>query len=411
VSTRPLIAFVGPSISRAEAERLCPGLDLRPPARRDDLYREREKGAWGFLVIDGVFMQEDAVSPREVVDVLADGALVVGAASMGALRAADCWPAGARGVGLIYRLYRRGVLESDEDVAVAVGTDGTDAAVSLPLVNVRYAVARAVRQRMLDRPTARQIVSAAAAIYYPERSWREVLRRAGPLPPALADFLTPLDLKRQDAERALACAGQLLGDADRLARQHARRGDAPFSRSEATRERGYDATAGMDPAHLRARLAEWLIGSGRLVRHLPAALPSPEAPMDLDALARSVWQGLEQSRRLDAELMRLHAVTRAARAADDADLAPRLRDLRLAQDEIARNHGVGSWDRLVVSPRGRQFAGPIAEARERLARAKRMRDVWFEASPRTAAGDGAPRSAPNAWARVRALLHRRPSRA
>ena len=264
---------------------------------------------------------------------------------------------------------------------------------------------------MLDRPTARQIVSAAAAIYYPERSWRAVLRGAGPLPSALVDFLTPLDLKRQDAERALACAKQLLGDADRLARQHGRRGDAPFTRSEATRERGYDATGGMDPAHLRARLAEWLIGSGRLVRHLPAALPPPEAPVDLDALARSVWQGLEQSRRLDAELMRLHAVTRAARAADDADLAPRPCDLRLAQDEIATNHGVGSWNRLVVSPRGRQFAGPIAEARERLARAKRMRDVWFEASSRTAAGDGAPPSAPNAWAKVRALLHRRHSQA
>src|SRR5688572_24185459 len=98
----PLIAFVGSTISRAEAGRLCPGLDLRPPARRDDLYRAREGGAWGFLLIDGVFMQDDAVSPREVVDVLDDGALVVGAASMGALRAADCWPAGARGIGLIY---------------------------------------------------------------------------------------------------------------------------------------------------------------------------------------------------------------------------------------------------------------------------------------------------------------------
>ena len=63
MSTRPLVAFVGPSISRAEAERLCPGLDLRPPARRDDLYREREKGAWGFLVIDGVFMQETRRPP------------------------------------------------------------------------------------------------------------------------------------------------------------------------------------------------------------------------------------------------------------------------------------------------------------------------------------------------------------
>src|SRR5207302_4243399 len=53
---RPMIAFVGPSISRAEAERVCPGLDLRPPIRRNDLYHERELGAWGFLIIDGVFM-------------------------------------------------------------------------------------------------------------------------------------------------------------------------------------------------------------------------------------------------------------------------------------------------------------------------------------------------------------------
>ena len=154
---------------------------MRPPARRDDLYRAREQGAWGFLVIDGVFMQDDAVSPREVVDVLEDGALVLGAASLGALRAADCWPAGARGIGLIYRLYRRGVLESDEDVAVAVSADGSDAAVSLPLVNVRYAMARAVRSGALDRPTARQIVSAAASIYYPERTWRQVWRRVAPL--------------------------------------------------------------------------------------------------------------------------------------------------------------------------------------------------------------------------------------
>jgi len=186
-----MIAFVGPSISRAEAERLCPGLDLRPPVRRDDLYREREEGAWGFLIIDGVFMQEDAVSPREVVDVLEDGALVIGASSMGALRAADCWPAGAKGVGLIYRLYRMGVLESDEDVAVAVSGDGSDAAVSLPLVNVRYAVSRAVRRRLLDRASARQIVGAAAAIYYPERTWSEVRRGESTARNSISSVRTP----------------------------------------------------------------------------------------------------------------------------------------------------------------------------------------------------------------------------
>src|SRR5438105_1242035 len=214
--TRPLVAFIGPSISRTEAERLCPGLDLRPPVRRDDLYREREQGAWGFLVIDGVFMQEDAVSPREVADVLQDGALVVGAASMGALRAADCWPAGAQGVGLIYRLYRMGVLASDEEVAVAVSAEGDDAAVSVPLVNVRYAVARAVRRRLLDRARARQIVDAAASIYYPERTWAAVWRRAGPVPPHVVDCCLHVDLKRDDARRALGRVAHMLRDAAAL---------------------------------------------------------------------------------------------------------------------------------------------------------------------------------------------------
>lgn len=394
-ASRPMIAFVGPSIARAEAERVCPGLDLRPPIRRGDLYRAREEGAWGFLIIDGVFMREDAVSPREVVDVLEDGALVVGASSMGALRAADCWPAGARGIGLIYRLYRTGVLASDEEVAVALSLDGSDAAVSLPLVNVRYAVSRAVRRGLLDRATARQIVSAAAAIYYPERTWPEVLREVGPLPPELPEYCAQFDLQREDAERALADVKPMLGAAGTLAARHGRRSDVPFVRSELTRERGYDATGGVDPERLPGLLLEWLIGSGRFARHLPRlSLPLDAAVADFDGVARSTWRDLEQANELDAELMRLQAVERASRAAGDAGLLPRRRDLRLAQDEIATSHGFRSWDRLLASPRGRQFASQIASAEVRLALAKRMRDAWFNPAPK------------DAWERMREFLGR-----
>lgn len=401
-----MIAFVGPSIDRAEAERLCPGLDLRPPIRRGDLYRAREEGAWGFLIIDGVFMREDAVSPREVVDVLEDGALVVGASSMGALRAADCWPAGARGIGLIYRLYRLGVLESDEDV-VAVGGDGPAAAVSLSLVNVRYAVSRAVRRRLIDRATARQIVSAAAAIYYPERTWPEVLRRAGPLPPALPEHCAQCDLQREDAERALICVRQMLADAGPLASRHRRTRDAPFLRSELTRERGYDATGGVDPERLPGLLLEWLIGSGRVARHRSRlSVPVDAAVTDFDGVARSTWRDLEQANELDAELMRLYAVERAARAAGAAGLLPRDRDLRLAQDEIAASHGFRSWDRLLASPRGRQFASQIASAQERLARAKRTRDAWFTPAPLTRSHEDAHRPLKDAWARMREFVGR-----
>jgi hypothetical protein len=400
-----MIAFVGPSIPREEAARLCAGLDLRPPVRRDELYREREKGAWGFLIIDGVFMQEDAVSPREVVDVLEDGALVVGASSMGALRAAECWPAGAQGAGLIYRLYRRGVLASDEDVAVAVSADGSDAAVSVPLVNVRYAVARAVRRRLLDRATARQIVSAAAAIPYPGRTWPEVLRRAGPVPPEAGEYCAQLDLKREDARRALSAVKAMLGDADRLAARHRRRRDSPFPRSEAIRERDADVTGGLEAERLPGRLLEWLIGSGRLARHRSRLSQPLEAlAEDFEAFARSTWRDLEQAQELDAELMRLRAVECAARAADVAGLAPSARDRRRAQAEIARNHGYRTWARLLASSHGRQWAAPLVSAQERLARAKRMREVWFGPGPIPSGHAGPLRPVKDAWERLRRLL-------
>ena len=374
--SRPLVAFVGPSISRAEVEALCPGLDLRPPVRRDDLYREREKGAWGFLVIDGVFMPEDAVSPREVADVLEDGAFVVGAASMGALRAADCWPVGARGVGLIYRLYRRGVLASDEEVAVAVSADGADTAVSVPLVNVRYALTRAVRQGLVARARAREIVEAAARIYYPERTWPAVLQRAGAAPADVVAYFARIDLKRDDARRAVACVARMLHDDAGMAVRHGRRADAPFARSEATRERGYDATGGGDPDRLRPALLEWLIGSGRLARYL-APMSWSEADADRDAFARRIWDDLDRAHQLDAELMRLRAVDHAVKSAVAARLEPRPEDVQHARHVIARNHGFRSWRRLSRSLDRRRYFAYIADAESRLARAIRMRETWF----------------------------------
>jgi hypothetical protein len=370
-----MIAFIGPSIPREEAAELCPELDIRPPIRRGELYHERERGAWGFLLIDGLFMAEQAVSPREVVEVVADGALVVGASSMGALRAADCWPAGAIGVGVIYRLYRSGILDSDEEVAVAVRTDGTDLAASVALVNVRYAIRRAVRRRLLDRDTAREVLQEAASIYYPERTWPEVLRRAGVTSQEVHKFCAALDLKRSDAQRALAYVQRLLLNVEVLAAQHRRANHEPFARSEDTRERGYDVYGGIEPERLLKPLFDWLVGSGRIARYRLrqdlARAPSREA------YGRRLWQDLVRAGELDAELMRMKAIGIALAEAQRKGLAPRSRDVRIARREIAHNYGFMSWDLLLASEFGRSFSDTIMEASEDLACAKRVRDAWF----------------------------------
>src|SRR5439155_5875303 len=123
------------------------------------------------------------------------------------------------------------------------------AAVSLPLVNVRYAVSRGVGRRLLERASARQIVGAEAALYCPERTWPEV-RRVGQFQPELGEYCAEFDLKREDARQAVSAVKQMLGDAGTLASLHRRRRDVPFVRSELTRERGDDVTGGADPERL-----------------------------------------------------------------------------------------------------------------------------------------------------------------
>src|SRR5690348_8986049 len=112
---KPPLVFLGPSLSVEEAGAVLPDAEYHPPAGRGDLYRARFLGASIMVLIDGTFLQRYAPSPRELVEVVRDGAWVLGAASIGALRAAECWPVGMRGAGLIYRLFRAGRLHSDEE--------------------------------------------------------------------------------------------------------------------------------------------------------------------------------------------------------------------------------------------------------------------------------------------------------
>lgn len=102
----------------------------------------------------------------------------MGAARMGAVRAAECWPVGMRGVGSIYRLFRRGRLASDDEVVVIFDPeDGR--CLSVPLINVRHAVSRALRRGRLARTQADRIARAAEAMFYADRVWPEILSQAG----------------------------------------------------------------------------------------------------------------------------------------------------------------------------------------------------------------------------------------
>lgn len=206
------IVFLGPSLPAAEARRLLPDAELAPPVAVLDVARLlRRRRPARLAIVDGYFERMAAVWHKELLLALELGVEVWGAASMGALRAAELDGHGVRGVGAIYQAYRRGRLTSDAEVAVAhLPVEGGYLAVSVPLVNVRAQVARARAARVLDAPAARAVVAAAAAMPYWDRTWDAI---AAALPaPTGARFAAwraahPFDQKAEDARallRALA---------------------------------------------------------------------------------------------------------------------------------------------------------------------------------------------------------------
>ncbi len=202
-----IVIYTGTSLSEREARRLLEA-DYRPPVKRGDLTRLLERRRVDIIgIIDGIFFDRAAVAHREILAALEQGVTVVGGSSMGALRAAELDSYGMIGVGEIYRLYREGVIDSDDEVAVTFNPD-TFEPLSVPLVNVRASLQAACNRGVLTREEEEDILEVARNLFYPDRNYPVILAEArargvitGEKERELAVFLEEgeVDLKHRDA--------------------------------------------------------------------------------------------------------------------------------------------------------------------------------------------------------------------
>lgn len=191
--------YLGPSLDRAAALSILAANYLPPICRGDLAKLPEETRVVG--IIDGEFFQNLAVSPKEVVAALDHGITVFGAASMGALRAAETHRFGTVGVGEVFRMFRDGVLDGDDEVALAYDRESY-AHFSEPLVNIRRALEMAAAEKIIDEQERHQLVLQMKSYYFPDRSYRALQR----LCPRLRDFFrqrTLPDVKRDDARELL----------------------------------------------------------------------------------------------------------------------------------------------------------------------------------------------------------------
>jgi hypothetical protein len=173
------LVFTGPSLDAASARALLPGADVRGPAAQGDIVRGVLAGARRVVLLDGVFGAVPAVRHAEILWAMAGGVAVVGAASLGAIRAAELADVGMEGVGVVYRWFRRTPLADDEEVAVAVAPAELGfAAVSEALVDVRLTLAAARRAGVVSVAACRAITAVARDVPFVERSVPRILEEA-----------------------------------------------------------------------------------------------------------------------------------------------------------------------------------------------------------------------------------------
>ena len=201
------IIFAGPSLPPA-ARPAAPELIWRPPARQGDVYRAALERPTAIGVIDGIFDVTPTVWHKEILWAMSQGIRVYGAASIGALRAAELADFGMIGVGDIYRQFRDGTLEDDDEVAMLHGPEETGyVPLTEAMVNVRATVARGVAKNVISATTGSLLLRSAKSLFFKRRSFSSAIALSaqlsddGPALHALGRWLPKgyVNLKKSDA--------------------------------------------------------------------------------------------------------------------------------------------------------------------------------------------------------------------
>lgn len=221
---RKLIVYSGPTISPSDILRCAPEAEVRRPIGAGDVWERTVRRGDVYVIIDGYFYSQASVRHKELTYLLDSGAIVIGAASLGALRAAELHSLGMDGVGVVYRWFRSGVLNGDDEVAVLHGPVETGYEVhTIALVNLRWACSVAQRRGVLDERSSRLVIGCAKDMPFFERTWdnitddirsRAVIGQL-PGPEQLQDLQHILEsrdgrLKWRDAIRAVKKAERLI---------------------------------------------------------------------------------------------------------------------------------------------------------------------------------------------------------
>jgi hypothetical protein len=183
---RPNLVFSGPTLSHTEAMEELEAIYLPPAVQGSIVAAVKRFDPRAILLIDGGFQSEPAIRHKEILWALSLGIPVIGAASMGALRAAELFPH-MQGAGLIYRWYRRYPFAPDDAVAVLYGPPEMNfAPLTQALVDLRMTFRAAQRQQLISSGLRTKLDSIAHGLNFRDRTLARIVSGALPHQPEAA---------------------------------------------------------------------------------------------------------------------------------------------------------------------------------------------------------------------------------
>jgi len=199
------IVFVGPSLDTEKARNVLEA-DYRPPAKKGDLIRlimsldDRETVVG---LIDGYFLLDYPPTPIEVYQLIVrHNTIVIGSSSIGALRAVELEKFGMIGIGKIFELFKYGKLDADDEVAVTFSQDLYQLQ-SEAMVDIRYNLYLSLRKGVIDKETKYAITKVAKNIYFPFRTYQNIVEETIKRFPKLEDKASRFEAYIVDNRKSL----------------------------------------------------------------------------------------------------------------------------------------------------------------------------------------------------------------
>lgn len=202
-----VIVFAGPSLPSSYQHPL---VELRPPAKRGDLRPYIGKTDILVVLIDGFFFHNPGLTHLEIIELLQGGSSMIGAASMGALRAAEVRMPHCIGMGAVYDALVAGFFTDDSELAVGVSPMDYSS-ITISLIDVR-AILALQSEISPDHSELYEALRLAKGIHFLDRTRSQLARAWSHACPKIAASLVSLlsdnnhSLKRYDAQWAISAA-------------------------------------------------------------------------------------------------------------------------------------------------------------------------------------------------------------